>query len=99
MTGAEQIAQERKEQIEKHGRSIAQDVLLNSGYEKPLTKAASMLCIEHMNSNIVYHGCPEAWSPIQWERMCKKSYLERLVIAGALLAAEIDRLQHNQNEG
>jgi hypothetical protein len=93
-TGIELIAEERREQVEKHNRSIENDVFLNSGFEKPLTKAASMLSVEHLTSNIIYFGCPENWSPSIWEKMCKKPYKERLVISGALLAAEIDRIQY-----
>ena len=94
-TGIELIDEERREQVEKH--NIENDVLLNSGFEKPLTKAASMLSVEHMTSNIIYFGCPENWSPSLWEKMCNKAYIERLIIAGALIAAEIDRVQAEGN--
>ena len=35
---------------------------------------------------------PEGWSFELFKKMCNKPYKERLVIAGALIAAEIDRL-------
>ena len=33
------------------------------------------------------------WDEDLWQKMCNKSYKDRLIIAGALIAAEIDRLQ------
>lgn len=96
-TGVELIAAERQEQIEKHGRTISQDVVYNSGIEKPLTKAASALTIEHGTLAMDFM-CPANWDKEIWDKMMRKSYKERLIIAGALIAAEIDRLQASQHE-
>jgi hypothetical protein len=41
-TGIELIAEERREQIEKHGRTIELDVVLNTNQQ--LSDAAAMLC-------------------------------------------------------
>lgn len=93
MTGIELIAKERKEQIEKHGRSIHEDRVHNSELPYALTKAASSLTIYPMTTTVVEFGRPENWNKDIWEKMCKKKYKERLIIAGALIAAEIDRVQ------
>jgi hypothetical protein len=96
-TGVELIAQERKEQIEKHGRTIDMDVLQNSTWPPPLTKAASSLSVEPMTEMVAVFGKPEGWDDRIWRNMCSKSYSERLAIAGALIAAEIDRLNNSEN--
>ncbi|NNV54549.1 hypothetical protein [Limnovirga soli] len=93
MTGIELIAQERQEQIEKHGISISQDVVYNSGFEKPLTKAAAALTCENGNTLAAEAMRPYNWDKEIWQKMMGKTYKERLVIAGALIAAEIDRVQ------
>lgn len=92
-TGIEQIAHERNEQIDKHKRTPQYDAENNSDYE--LTRAASILCAPDWGCNeeedMVDH------MPINWDRewclkVLQKPYHERIVIAGALLAAEVDRL-------
>jgi len=87
-TGIELIAQERAEQIEKHGRSIKQDAELNDRGQ--LLYAAKIL------AGAIYPNVREL-PPYGWDNniggyMCAKPQQERLVIAGALIAAEIDRL-------
>lgn len=92
-SGIELIAIERQEQIEKHGRTIIADVAYNSnptGYMDimPLTLQVIRLLdigmrheVPHFDKKIIY-------------KMEAKEYKEKLVIAGALIAAEIDRLQN-----
>lgn len=106
-TGIELIAEERQEQIEKHGRSIEQDVKLNHGhYEEngevfnnpQLTHAAGQLI--HPDDSVFRQlfeagiFMPHRWDKNIWVKMMKKPYKERLIIAGALIAAEIDRIQN-----
>ncbi len=86
-TGIELIAIERQEQIEKHGYTISRDVESNSSYEQ-LVQAAKSL-IGHPS----FGDRPMMWSANSWDRMRHKTYKQRLIIAGALIAAEIDRLQ------
>lgn len=93
-TGIELIAEERQEQIEKHSISIEHDFIYNSGFEKPLSKAASALTLEHRNTIASILMRPKGWDDEIWLKMMNKSYKERLIIAGALIAAEIDRLQY-----
>lgn len=93
-TGIELIAIERQEQLGKHHYSIQQDIIYNSGIEKPLTKAASALTVEYGNALAMEAMKPFNWDQEIWENMMVKPYKERLIIAGALIAAEIDRLQN-----
>lgn len=87
MTGIELIAKERQEQIEKHGIAIEQDVNINKFAQ--LIDAAIML----MQTDRHKMGTPVYWDNSVWEKMINKSEMERLIIAGALIAAEIDRLK------
>lgn len=94
-TGIELIAAERREQIEKHGRTTDQDEVVNNLFQ--LSNAASALC-KHELTILDTHPVPTRWSRTIWTRMMNKTYKERLIIAGALIAAEIDRLQANDHE-
>ncbi len=91
MTGIELIAKERQEQIEKHGRTIEQDVKYNNFGQ--LVDAAKWLLdadqVEPEHFDIV---CPLNWNKEIWRKMISKPFKERSAIAGALIAAELDRL-------
>lgn len=86
-TGIQLIAHERKEQIKKHKRTVEDDVKYNNVGQ--LRQAAASL-MGQLNNNQV----PENWDTQIWDKMLKKTLKERLIIAGALIAAEIDRLQN-----
>jgi hypothetical protein len=95
-TGIELIAQERKEQIEKHGRTLDKDIDLNGNYE--LAWAADILCVTpdqdiELVADLVVQTRLREWDQDLLQRMLSKPYKERLIIAGALIAAEIDRIQ------
>lgn len=94
-TGIELIAIERQEQIEKHG--YGQDFINNNPqyYEgKELSFVAEMaLAIEH-EEGIDPNIYPESWPSEDIDKILRKPYKERLIIAGALIAAEIDRINH-----
>ena len=91
-TGIKLIALERKEQLTKHCRSVEYDVKSNA-YQQ-LRKAAVLLISLNPQSSFP----PDGWDEKLWCKMCQKQYRERLIIAGALIAAEIDRLdQLNTN--
>lgn len=85
-TGIELIAQERKEQIEKHGRTVEKDVRENPSGELALG-AANLI---HVNCH--ENDFPGVWDVMICRHMAQKSYKDRLIIAGAFIAAEIDRL-------
>ncbi len=88
-TGIELIAQERKEQIEKHGFSIIEDAKFYNDNE--LLKAA-MFCL-----NPEFHEWPRGWDIIFRKKILQKSAKERAVVAGAFIAAHIDRLNYLEN--
>jgi len=84
-TGIELIAKERQEQIEKHGRTIAWDADRNSAEE--------LITAAHAAIDADDGQFPASWDLVAIQKICDKPYKERLIIAGALIAAEIDRLQ------
>jgi hypothetical protein len=82
MTGIELIAKERQEQIEKHGWTPEHD---DEHSRMQLTDAAAYLLTKK----------PELfpdWDYKYWEKFRDKKGVEALKVAGALIAAEIDRL-------
>lgn len=95
-TGIELISIERKEQIEKHGRTIESDVTINTQYQ--LADAACRMAWdpEAEGFDLMKEPLftPTGWNSEIWHRMLDKPYKERLIIAGALIAAELDRINH-----
>jgi len=89
--GIELIAEERKEQIGKHHRTIADDVKYNT--KGQLSVAAGILAQKDIPEQVKETLIPIGWDSPLWDKMLNKSYEQRLVIAGALIAAELDRLQ------
>ena len=92
-TGIELIAKEREEQIEKHGHTIESDATIYDGQE--LAVAACALAYPHHYAN-GFDDFPEFWDRELIAKMVQKTYKERLIIAAALIAAEIDRLIHTE---
>lgn len=92
--GVELIAEERKEQIEKHGRDVQSDVESNGAYQ--LATAANRISFNPDDEGFDLMReplfIPDGWNSVIWNKMLDKSYKDRLIIAGALIAAEIDRL-------
>ena len=89
-TGIELIAIERQEQIEKHKRSVIEDVKFNDSFQ--LAYAAEMLLASEHEEGIDSASYPDGWDHEICMKMLSKTYQEKLIIAGALIAAEIDRL-------
>ena len=86
-SGIKLIAIERQEQIEKHGRTLESDARNNGGRE--LCKAA--IALLQQNPSIM--DFPESWrQSALTHKIAAKSYDKRVVIAGAMLAAESDRI-------
>lgn len=79
------IAKERLEQLEKHNRTIQYDFVTNK--EGQLLVGAVSLFIPDAEKEP-----PTGWDLELWQKMYAKSYKERLVIAGALITAELDRI-------
>lgn len=98
-TGIELIAQERAEQLSKHNRTIEQDVK-NNDSEELICGAMALLNIDFPDEIIEGRDIskfPSKWDNSICQKMVNKPYKERLIIAGALIAAEIDRLQNTGN--
>ena len=93
-SGIELIAKERDEQIKKHGYTTLKDAAHNANEQ--LSLAAGWLCYNEQGcadmEEVSEEQCPQGWNEMLWAKMCAKPYKERLIIAGALIAAEIDRL-------
>jgi hypothetical protein len=92
-TGIKLISDERKEQLEKHNRSLQEDYECND--RNQLAVAATWLIEGGID---MQQRTPSEWDEDIWLKMVRKSYKERLIIAGALIAAEIDRLQYGGSE-
>lgn len=95
-SGIELIAQERQEQLEKHWRTITSDVELNGDYQLATAAVRMLFTPEDKGFDLIQNFDifrPLGWDDRIWRKMINKTYKERLIIAGALVAAELDRLQ------
>ena len=91
-TGLELIANERKEQIEKHGFTVAKDVA-DYGCPDELVSAANYLLITSSKHDpkVAESFWPD-WEKHYRDKFDAKSKAEKLVVAGALIAAAVDVL-------
>jgi hypothetical protein len=89
MTGIELIAIERKEQIEKHGWDLTRDEDYKSG---ELVQAA-IFCLNPTNS-VLWPWHDNGIGTHFYHKILGKTDQQRIVIAGAFCAAELDRLQY-----
>ena len=90
-SGIELIAEERQEQIEKHGFSVDSD----KDYKKKELVQAANFCLVLAESKIKIHKIDSFW-PDKWDlhfmrKILCKSRKNQLIIAGAFLKAENDR--------
>ena len=95
MTGTELITRKRQEQFTKRGITVEMDVKYNKAME--LAEAASVLAHPFGSVKKRFSHMPEDWNNEGALKMCSKPYKERLIIAGALIAAEIDRLIYEED--
>lgn len=90
-SSVECIVAERRKQIAM-GFTVRHDSCING--ERQLTYAARMLIqFGERGAFSIKASCPVSWDPERWEKMCRKPYEQRLIIAAALIAAEVDRLK------
>src|SRR3982750_4639101 len=89
-TGIELIADERKEQIEKHNFDLERDKELNN--DEQLAQAAIFVLTQ---DPLDYPKDWDLWfyDAIRLKGDTLEADIKKLAIAGALIAAEIDRLQ------
>lgn len=88
-TGIELITEERIEQIIKHGKSLPHDKEAN---KKQQLRVAAQKLINNGSPSINEAKPPFGWDQEIWDKMRSKTNKEKLIIAGALIAAEIDRI-------
>lgn len=88
-TGIELISEKRREQIEEHGFDAEHD-LKHSNYE---LYGASVFCLR------MYYYPPSF--DLEWasKLLKKSSYEANLINAGALISAELDRIQLLKSKG
>ena len=88
LTGAEHIMLERAQQFRQHGHMVAGDVTENEN-EELLTMARAVIT---RNARLL----PNNWPVHTWQKIMAKDRVGQLRVAGALIAAEIDRLQEQK---
>lgn len=94
-TGIELIAEERQKQIEKYGFTGEHHANHPEWYnDDQLIKAAFVITINELSDESIRTSLPLNWNLEWFSELCKKPLIERLTIAGALIAAEIDRIQN-----
>ena len=103
MTGIELIAKEREEQIEKHGFNAEHDARQYNSKGELIQAACYLLCkdsllIEAHPSNLRYALFPSAWNEDYKTKFDQKDDLQSIIVAGALIAAEIDRILNLKNK-
>lgn len=86
--GSQLVAEERQKQIDKHGFTAEHHVNHPEWYEEDqlLKASASILLPEEFSRT------PENWDVAWFHNLKNRSRKERLIIAGALIVAELDRL-------
>lgn len=93
-TGIELIIKKRESQLAK-GYTPEEDLLTNNSCQ--LLNAIHVMVfyqnIDKDSESNILSKIPANWDKQVWLKMCRKPYTERLAIAGALIAAEIDRIQ------
>lgn len=94
-TGIELIAKERQEQIEKHGWTLLHDSIEHSGEE--LIRAACAIAYDSEPDKPAKFSAPNwAWEIREHKQQSKRKNIEKIErwkVAGALIAAAIDREQ------
>jgi hypothetical protein len=93
-SGIELISEERSEQINKHG--FTQDHDLHVEVNGGLVDAAIYLMMNYSGYSDNSRFFPEKWEESWRNKFDEKGDIDSLKVAGALIAAEIDRLQHNK---
>ena len=100
-TGIELIAEERQRQIEVEGWTKEHDAEHTNG-----SLALAAVCYAIPSESRRYSYCPlrkervpDFWPwDKEWWKPCPENRIRELVKAGALIAAEIDRLQAKKGE-
>lgn len=95
LSGIRLISDERQKQIDKHGFTGKHHAEHPEWYDnRQLIQAAETLLMPEIKSCFV----PTNWDGKWFFDLCKRDYKQRLVIAGALIAADLDRLNAVANK-
>ena len=89
MTGIELITKERKEQIEKHGWGLDHDI--QEHYNGELAIVGGYLATFKTSATMELSDCVPSWGEEILDYIGDDD-IHRLKVAGALVAAEIDRI-------
>lgn len=102
LTGIELIAQERQRQIEVEGWTVEHDKQYTGEKEHHLALAAACYAIPALHreyKNALFVPTPLFWPWLNdWWKPSPDNRIRELVKAGALIAAEIDRLQATEGK-
>jgi hypothetical protein len=92
MTGVEMIAKERARQVVEEGRTAEHD---DDHWHSELALAAASYAMPLADRQMTTGGLCPKWWPWEWRswKPTPDDRVRELVKAGALIAAEIDRLQ------
>lgn len=94
MTGVQLIAHERREQIIKHKRTVANDVATNkAGALVAAAARLTMMVWGYKNNDDLLPSWPKHWDKVICAKMDAKTDFEKMIIAGAFIAADLDRRQ------
>lgn len=95
-TGVQLISEERQKQIDKHGFTGQHHNDHPEWYDNFQLQYAAigLLSAEFQEGIDSQEACPDGWDEEWVRRLLAKTREQRLVIAGALIAAEIDRLNN-----
>jgi hypothetical protein len=95
-TGIELIAQERQKQIDKHG--------FTGKHHDEHPEFYNILQLQHAATTLLMHefehvvdtkdNLPDGWDQEWFDDLNARNRRERLIIAGALIAAELDRIDY-----
>lgn len=88
-TGIELITEERQKQIDKHGFTAEHHALNTDKWYKESQLIEASIKLSYV---IPDKKTPKNWSKPWFSNLCDRTHKERLIIAGALIAAELDRL-------
>ena len=93
-TGIELIAAERQNQIDKHGFTGQHHADHPEWYDNFQLQYAATTLLMHEFEEVVdtKDHLPDGWDQDWFDKLNAKQRTERLIIAGALIAAELDRL-------
>lgn len=104
MTGIELIAEERRRQIEKEGWTVEHDIfehqngqLVDAAVSYALTKEERKILSQMVAADGNPSDIPPTWPfEKEWWKPTPDDRIRELVKAGALIAAEIDRLEESR---